>query len=76
MAPHCRGQGLGERLCRHLIEQATRMGATQVTLNVAITNEHAVRLYRRLGFVNAGPVNDRGIQAMTLSLQPCAPRHS
>lgn len=68
VAPHRRGQQLGERLCRHLMAHAARMGATQVTLNVAMTNEHAVRLYRRLGFINAGPVSERGIQAMTLSL--------
>ncbi|REC93466.1 acetyltransferase (GNAT) family protein [Kushneria indalinina DSM 14324] len=68
VAPHRRGQQLGDRLCRYLIERAIPLGATQITLNVAAGNLPAVRLYQRLGFLDNGPVNERGIQPMALQL--------
>ncbi|WP_445620708.1 GNAT family N-acetyltransferase [Kushneria sp. Sum13] len=68
VAPHRRGQRLGEQLCDHLIAQAINRGATRVTLNVATDNQPALRLYQRLGFASAGPVSKRGIQPMARQL--------
>lgn len=69
VAPHLRGQKLGEKLCDHLVAQAISLGATRITLNVATDNQAALRLYQRLGFASAGPVNERGIQPMARQLQ-------
>lgn len=66
VSPDHRRRGLGERLCRGLIAEARRRGATQVTLNVFADNQAARELYRGLGFVDHGAVDRRGIQPMRL----------
>lgn len=66
VSPDHRRQGLGERLCQHLIAEAHRLGADTVTLNVFVDNLAAIDLYRRLGFVTHGPIDTRGIQPMQL----------
>ncbi|WP_438765941.1 GNAT family N-acetyltransferase [Kushneria sp. TE3] len=68
VAPHRRGQRLGEKLCRYLVAHATHLGASRITLRVATGNLPAIRLYQRLGFSNAGPVSERGIQSMARQL--------
>jgi ribosomal protein S18 acetylase RimI-like enzyme len=55
MAPHYRGQGAGTALLGGLIEEASDAGKV-VELHVESTNP-AQRLYRRLGFVDAGDVS-------------------
>src|SRR6185312_6837179 len=45
-----RGRGLGDRLCRHLLGHARRLGANAGYLQVDGGNDGARRLYRRLGF--------------------------
>ncbi|MCA9859187.1 MAG: ribosomal protein S18-alanine N-acetyltransferase [Thermomicrobiales bacterium] len=45
-----RGRGLGEALLLRLIDEAVRRGANVVTLEVRISNEHAIRLYEKYGF--------------------------
>ncbi|WP_335617624.1 GNAT family N-acetyltransferase [Kushneria konosiri] len=69
VAPHLRNQRLGEKLCRHLEAQAASLGGTRVTLNVAVDNQPALRLYQRLGYISSSaPVDERGVQPMARQL--------
>jgi ribosomal protein S18 acetylase RimI-like enzyme len=47
--PGSRGQGLAERLVRHVVAGAAEVGDT-VMLHAMATNEGAIRLYERMGF--------------------------
>jgi ribosomal protein S18 acetylase RimI-like enzyme len=46
----CRGQGIGEALCRAALEHAREAGATTVDLTSRPSREAANRLYQRIGF--------------------------
>jgi ribosomal protein S18 acetylase RimI-like enzyme len=46
-----RGQGIGEALVQHLLEEARGRGAPAVTLTSNPKREAANRLYQRMGFV-------------------------
>jgi RimJ/RimL family protein N-acetyltransferase len=46
-----RGQGLGDALMRSGIEWARSVGIRKLKLGVFATNERAIALYRKLGFV-------------------------
>jgi len=48
--PDRRGQRFGERLLIALLQEARYRGARRATLEVRISNEPAVRLYRKYGF--------------------------
>ena len=48
--PQFRGRGIGTALMRHVLSEATRLGARRATLEVRSSNEDARRLYQRLGF--------------------------
>ncbi len=50
VAPEYRGQGLGEWLLVHLIEEAIARHARWLTLEVRVSNEPAQTLYRKYGF--------------------------
>lgn len=51
LAPNRRGKGLGDRLCRLLIDKGLkRFGKVDFTLNVYSENAIAVKLYQKLGF--------------------------
>ena len=54
-----RGRGLADRLCRHLLGHARRLGASAGYLQVDAANAGARRLYRRLGFRDAYPYHYR-----------------
>jgi ribosomal protein S18 acetylase RimI-like enzyme len=54
-----RGRGLADRLCRHLLDHARRLGANAGYLQVDAGNGGARRLYRRLGFRDAYPYHYR-----------------
>jgi ribosomal protein S18 acetylase RimI-like enzyme len=54
-----RGRGLAERLCRHLLGHARRLGADAGYLQVDAGNDGARRLYRRMGFRDAYPYHYR-----------------
>lgn len=54
VAEQARGQGLGEKLCASAISSCTQLGASKLWLSVAPDNHGAIRLYRKLGFVDAG----------------------
>ncbi|MGE0624188.1 MAG: GNAT family N-acetyltransferase [Pseudomonadales bacterium] len=45
-----KGLGIGERLGRHIIEEAQRRGAGSVYLETNLVLEPAIALYRKLGF--------------------------
>ncbi len=52
--PEFRGRRNGERLLRMMMAEATARGAARMTLEVRVSNEVAKRLYRKLGFGDAG----------------------
>ncbi len=52
-APRRRGAGIGAHLVGHLLARAEAQGAAVATLNVRPGNDEALRLYLRLGFVEA-----------------------
>lgn len=54
VAPRARGRGAGDALLGAALDHARAAGANRVALNVRVANGHAVRLYRRAGFVEVG----------------------
>lgn len=50
VAPSHRGRGLGEVVMREVVEQARALGLKRVGLEVLVENEHAYRIYERMGF--------------------------
>ena len=56
--PDFRGQGLGARLARTVLDQLRRRGAQTFSLEVRNPNPAAQGLYLRLGFRPAGPLPD------------------
>jgi [ribosomal protein S18]-alanine N-acetyltransferase len=55
--PPCRREGIGRRLLRRLLDDARRLGAEQVFLEVRVSNTAAIALYHAEGF---GEVARRG----------------
>ena len=53
-----RGAGVGHGLMTHLVEQARAAGVEVLTLQCRGNNHGAIRLYRRLGFVEYGRIRD------------------
>ena len=53
IVPAHRGRGLGERLMHLSLAGFRRLGLRKAALEVTASNEGALRLYRRLGFVKA-----------------------
>jgi ribosomal protein S18 acetylase RimI-like enzyme len=54
IAPECRRQGVGARLCRRLIEWAATSGYDAVVTNTPSNNPPARTLYRKVGFAEVG----------------------
>jgi [ribosomal protein S18]-alanine N-acetyltransferase len=52
--PRYRRRGLGGRLLRFLMDLALHLGATRMTLEVRISNQEAMDLYKKFGFVQRG----------------------
>ncbi|AWL12513.1 Ribosomal-protein-alanine N-acetyltransferase [Saliniradius amylolyticus] len=48
--PDCRGMGVGRRLMMHFVDVCQRRGADQVWLEVRVSNEAAIHLYKTFGF--------------------------
>lgn len=57
VAPEARGTGLGDALVAAVVDWARAGGHRRLRLDVADVNEHAIRLYARLGFVPTGAVS-------------------
>jgi [ribosomal protein S18]-alanine N-acetyltransferase len=54
----CRGQKIGQKLLREMVEQLSRRGVKRVYLEVEQTNLAAIRLYERNGFRSIGLLED------------------
>ncbi|MDV3220741.1 GNAT family N-acetyltransferase [Intrasporangium sp.] len=54
VAPRARGRGVGEALVNAVLDEARHLGRTEVVLEVGSTNEAAIALYERCGFVRTG----------------------
>lgn len=54
VAPEARGQNLGKRLMLALVDQALRVGARHLTLEVRLSNSSAQGLYELFGFEPVG----------------------
>ncbi len=52
--PECRAQGLGRRILSHLLEQARHSDAETAELEVRPSNHNALKLYKSMGFADAG----------------------
>jgi ribosomal-protein-alanine N-acetyltransferase len=52
--PDYRRQGYGTALLRYILAEGARLGARRATLEVRQSNDVALTLYKRLGFVIAG----------------------
>ena len=49
-----RGRGIGEQMLLKLLEEGTAMGVEAFTLEVRKSNDAAIHLYEKLGFVTEG----------------------
>lgn len=58
VAPRARGRGVGEALVRAVLDEARRLGKSEVVLEVTSTNAAAEALYARCGFERTGTVHD------------------
>ncbi len=79
VAPFARGRGVGDSLVAAVLEWSRAQCATRVALDVVATNAPAVKLYRRHGFIDAGPVDCTGSgtaseRRMVLELVPATPQ--
>jgi len=55
VAPAAHGKGIGRAMAEHCLSEARRLGFTAMQFNFVIsTNEHAVRLWKNLGFQIVG----------------------
>lgn len=54
VARDCRGEGIGYKMVKQLIERGYGIGIKDYTLEVRAANEPAIHLYERLGFVSEG----------------------
>jgi RimJ/RimL family protein N-acetyltransferase len=50
LLPQYRGRGLGQRLLEACLTRAKDVGISRIELEARADNEHALRLYRRMGF--------------------------
>jgi ribosomal-protein-alanine N-acetyltransferase len=54
VAEAARRKGIGKALCLQVMEWARNAGASQLELEVRVSSEGALSLYRQLGFVEQG----------------------
>jgi ribosomal protein S18 acetylase RimI-like enzyme len=64
VSPDARGAGVGDALIEAVLQWSVAVGLARVTLRVVEGNDHAVGLYRRHGFVDTGPVEHGGPEAL------------
>lgn len=79
VAPEARGRGIGRALLWELAADAVAAGALRMTLEVASSNETALRFYRSAGFDVAGrrpAYYPSGDDALLLWSRPLAPHVS
>ncbi len=49
-----RGKGIGKKLTSELLQVLSNLGAAYATLEVRVSNERALHVYKSLGFVSVG----------------------
>lgn len=54
VARDCRGEGIGYKMMKQLLERGHGIGIKDYTLEVRAGNEYAIKLYERLGFKSEG----------------------
>ncbi len=54
VASYCRGEGIGYKMLKQLLERGKGIGIKDYTLEVRAANEPAIHLYERLGFKSEG----------------------
>ena len=54
VAADCRGEGIGYKMLKQLLERGRGIGIKDYTLEVRAGNTSAIHLYERLGFVSEG----------------------
>ena len=75
--PQFRGMGIGTQLVQTLIEQAIQRNGIFISLEVRVSNQQAISIYRKLGFCEVGcrknfyaaPVEDGLIMTKELKTQ-------
>ncbi len=74
-----RGQGVGKHLIKKLQETAVESGVERIVLEARVTNDTAIALYEKMGFINLGirknlyehPVEDGIIMSYTAEENKC-----
>ncbi len=77
VAPKYRGLGIAQRMLQELIDRGVRAGVEAFTLEVRVSNEAAIHVYEKLGFVSEGirprfyekPVEDANIMWLRVPQQ-------
>ena len=54
VVPEEQGKGIGSKLVKCLLEEGSKLGITEFTLEVRVSNGPAIHLYEKLGFVSEG----------------------
>lgn len=76
--PQARRRGLGRLIMRDLLAEAEHLGAPDVWLEVAVTNDAAIALYREYGFedvrVRARYYQPENVDALVMRLRLRTPR--
>jgi ribosomal-protein-alanine N-acetyltransferase len=54
VAPSFRRRGIARMLMKQLIDEAFALGISQIALEVRVSNEGAIQLYKQLGFTSYG----------------------
>ncbi len=54
VVPEYRGRGIATMLMKRLLEEGSKQGILEYTLEVRVSNVSAIRLYEKLGFVSEG----------------------
>ena len=58
VAPFARGMGVGDALVDAVLGWSTTLQPARIRLSVKESNQHAIALYERHGFADAGPNED------------------
>jgi GNAT superfamily N-acetyltransferase len=75
VARRASGQGIGEALCLHSLDEARRLGFLAMQFNFVVsTNARAVRLWQRCGFTIVGTI-PRAFRHASLGLVDCYVMH-
>jgi GNAT superfamily N-acetyltransferase len=68
VAPGARGHGVGDALVEAVVGWGRSQGARRLVVEVLASNQVAIDLYRRQGFVDAGPLSSAARPAPTRAM--------